>query len=183
MRKPGNQPSADRLAGQRERAGNDRLAGDDGRDRREQHERENRPARSELKEGIAAEDRLVEEERRLARIVDKKRRQHDPVPGGPDRISSDMPHIGVERLAPGDRQEDAAQNGKATPPALRQERDGMSRVDRGEHIGMAQDAAETEHRDHAEPEHHQGSEHRADAVLSRGPGRQKGRAGRQPPSA
>jgi hypothetical protein len=45
-----------------------------------------------------------------------------------------------------------AENGKATPPVLRQERDGMSRVDRGEHVRMAQDAAETEHRDHHEPE-------------------------------
>ena len=74
-----------------------------------------------------------------------------------------MSHIGVERLAPGDRQEDAAENGKATPPALRQEDDSVSRVDRGEHTRMAQDAAHTEHRDHSEPQQHQRSEYVADA--------------------
>jgi hypothetical protein len=60
-----------RLARQRERAGNDCLTGDDGRNRCEQHELENRPARGKFEEGIAAEDRMLEEQRRLAGMVQK----------------------------------------------------------------------------------------------------------------
>jgi hypothetical protein len=39
----------------------------------------------------------------------------------------------------------------------------MSRVDRREHIRMGQDVADTEHRNHCEPQQHQGSEYIADA--------------------
>ena len=88
---------------------------------------------------------MVEEERRLAGIVEEERRQHDSVPGGHDRISTDVPHIGVERLAPGDRQEDAPENGKTTPTVVHQEGDGVSWVDRGEHLRMVHYAGGTEH--------------------------------------
>ena len=124
---------------------------------------------------------MVEEERRLAGIVEEERRQHDPVPGGHDRISADMPHIGVKRLAPGDRQEDAAENGKATPPVVHQEGDRMSRVECGEHLRMVQYAGDTERRDHTEPQQHQAVRTPCRCALSRGPERQKGRAGSQLP--
>src|SRR5579883_775561 len=129
----------------------------------EQYQRENRPERGEIEERIADRGWMFEKKSRLSGIVEKERRQHEPVPGGADRVSADMPHIGIERLAPGDRQEDPAENGKAAPPALPQKGDRISRVDRGEHLRMAQDAAYAQHRDHPEPEQHDRSEHAADA--------------------
>jgi hypothetical protein len=65
---------------------------------------------------------------------------------------------------------------QSTPPAFREKGDSMSRVDRGEHTWRAQDAADTEHRDHTEPQQHQGSEHLADAG---GPAALNGKEARQ----
>jgi hypothetical protein len=154
------------FTGERERSRDDGLARDNGRDRREHHQRKHRPVGRKAEERAPADGGIVEEQRDLPRIVKQQRRQHDGVPDCADRISPDMAHIGVQRLATGDRQEYGAQHREGPPTAAQQKTDGVIRVDRDQHARMARDAGDPEHRDGDEPEQHDRTEGLAD---DRGP--------------
>ncbi len=90
------------LARHRKRAGDDGLAGDDGGDGGKAHQWIDRPGRGQLKERIAVDDALLDQERGLAGVAEQKRRQHDPVPGQANGASAEMPHVGVQGLGAGD---------------------------------------------------------------------------------
>ena len=67
-----------RLPGQRERAGDDRLAGDDRRERRQQRPADRAPSSGRSwKNGLPPRRRLVDQQRGLAGVVQQQRRQHD----------------------------------------------------------------------------------------------------------
>ena len=58
------------------------------------------------KNGLSIDSGSRENQRALAEIVEDERRQHEPDPGGLDRLAAEMAKIGVERFGAGDGEED-----------------------------------------------------------------------------
>ena len=129
---------------------------------REQHQRIDRPVRRNLKEGIARDRFLIDEERGLAGIAQQQRRQHDAVPSPADRALAEVAHIRVQGLAPGDAQEHAAKDHEPAAPRMNHEPNCVARIERRDDAGMMRDRHHAERRDDHEPEQHHGSECAAD---------------------
>ena len=53
--------------------------------------------------------RAARQQRRLAEVVEHQGGEHQPVPGRADRPTPEVTHVGVERLAAGDDEEDRAE--------------------------------------------------------------------------
>ncbi len=123
------------LPGQRKRAGDDGLAGDDGGHGRQDHERDDRPLRRQPEERIALEHRVFEQQRGLSGVAEQQGGQHDDIPGDAYRIAAEMAHVGIERLAAGDGEEDAAEHDETLPSVLRQKADGVPRIDGQDDFG------------------------------------------------
>ena len=114
-----------RLLRQRERARDERLRRDDGRDRREDDHRVEERRRHQRVEGTldrelagrGAETRRArtarQQQRALPEVVEEQRREDDAVPGEADRPRAEMAHVGVERLAAGDAEDDRAEDEEA----------------------------------------------------------------------
>ena len=103
----------DGLPRQREDAGDDRLRRDDGRHRRQNHQRIERPFRREQIERIVRGGRIADQQRALAEVVEDERRSDDAEPIDLDRLLAEVPEVGVERFAAGGDQEDGAEDEKA----------------------------------------------------------------------
>jgi hypothetical protein len=131
-----------------------RLTCDDRCNGRQRHQRKDRPGWSEFEKGIAVNGRMLEQERGLAGIIEQQRRQHDRIPGRTDGVATDMSHVGVERLAAGDREKDPTKRGKAGPPTPRQEADRIAWIYRREHSRMMHDTSDAEHGEDDEPQQH-----------------------------
>ena len=70
-----------------------------------------------------------------------------------------MAHVGVHRLATGDRQKCGADNGKADVEILvDQEIEGIERAEGDKHTGRHEDAVDAERGEHREPADHDGTE-------------------------
>ena len=151
------------LTGHRKGAGNDRLAGDDGRECRQQHHRVDRPLWNQAKERIACQRRIIEIKRGLAGIVEQQRRQHDAVPHGTDWIAADMSHVGVQGFTAGDCQERGPEHQGSDARVLQQESQRVGRIDCGKNVRPVQDAANAEHRNGRKPDEHDRPERLADA--------------------
>ena len=104
----------------------------------------------------------MEQQSCLPGVAEQQRGQDDRIPGEADGPPPDMSHVGVERLGPGDGQEDAAEHDEALPVMGRQEPEGVKRVDGEKHRGGTQDATDAEDRDDDEPEQHHRPEHLPD---------------------
>ena len=143
-----------RLPRQRERAGDERLRGDDGGQRGQHHERQQRPRRRHQVEGLRRRARVEQDQRALAEVVQHQRRQHQPEPRQADRPPAEVAHVGVERLAAGDRQHDGAEHDESVPAVVEEEPDGVARVHGFEHHRRADDPHDAEQRDGGEPRHH-----------------------------
>ena len=74
-------------------------------------------ARAQTVEDVAVGRRAVEHDRRLAGVIEHEARQHDDVPGEPDRARAEMAHVGVERLGAGHAQKHAAEHEEARSAA------------------------------------------------------------------
>ena len=98
----------DRLAHQRERAGDHRLAGDDGGNRCQQHDRQQAPFREHQEERVGHVFRLVQHHGTLPEIVQCQRRKNEDEPGDLDRLASEMAKVRIKRLRPGHGQEHRA---------------------------------------------------------------------------
>ena len=120
-------------------------------------------AGASLKNGIALEAGVLQQQRGLAGVAQQQGRQHDGVPGRPDRVAAEMPHVGIQRLTAGDRQEHAAEDDETVPAMRDDEPDRVQRVDRQDHLRPPHDAGQAEHRDDHEPQQHDRAEHPADA--------------------
>ena len=75
-----------------------------------------------------------------------------------------MPHVGVERLAARDDQEDGAEHREAVPPMLSKEREGMPGIDCGEHHRLFHEPGDAERRDDEEPANHDRTEEPTNSV-------------------
>ena len=116
----GRKPELHALPRHGEGAGDHRLAGDDGGEGGQHHQRQPQPVRAEQKERIVAARRVAEHQRALAEIVQHQGRQDEEDPAPADRLGAEMAHIGVERLGAGDRQHHRAQHdeGRCTRCAM-----------------------------------------------------------------
>ena len=103
----------DRLAREREGARDHGLRGDDRGRRGEEDERQEAPLRRELEERVVGRGRARQEERALAEVVQEERRKDEREPADADRPGPEVPHVGVERLAPRHGEEDRAEEEEA----------------------------------------------------------------------
>ena len=113
----------DRLARQREGAGDHRLAGDDRRHGGENDDRQQRPFREHQEEGIGHGFRMLQNKRALPEIVERQRRKDQAEPGPLDRLAAEMAEVGVKRFRARHRQEDRAEHDDADKAGVEQEVD------------------------------------------------------------
>lgn len=97
------------LRGHREGAGDHRLGGDHRRGGGKQDQGQPGPAGREQEEGAAHRGTVAEYQYPLPDIAERARGQDEtqPVPG--DRLSAEVPHIGVQCLGTGDREDDGGE--------------------------------------------------------------------------
>ncbi len=157
-------PELHGLARQRERAGNQRLGGNDGGGGGERDQREQRPLGREQEERLRGRRAVGQQQRALPEVVQQQRRQHQPKPGQADRLFAEVSHVGVQRLSAGDYEEHRAQHRKSVEPMLGEERDRVPRVEGGKDDGLANGPDNAQHREHNKPENHHGAEEAPDAV-------------------
>ncbi len=156
-----------RLLGERERPRDQRLRGDDRRDRGEGDQGIEAPRRRQLEEGVAQRVGVLEQQNALPEVVEQERRQNHGVPSPADRPRAEVAHVGVERLAAGDHQDHRAQDQEAVQPVLPQEAQPVQGAHRAQHrdvvAALRQDAGEPGGGEHQEPEQHRRAEDRGDA--------------------
>jgi hypothetical protein len=115
------QSELDRLLCNRIGSGDDRLARDDRRGRRQCDHRQQSPFRIEQKEWIF--DRLLIRKHKttLAEIVDRQGGQGHAEPGRADRTSTEVAEIGIQRLGTRDDQENRTEGDKPDHAMAHQE--------------------------------------------------------------
>ena len=77
-------------------------------------------AGTEIVEDVALGRRAFDHDRRLSRVVEHEAREHDAIPGEPDRPGAEMAHVGVKRLGAGHAEKHAAEHQKSVHPARHQ---------------------------------------------------------------
>jgi len=154
----------DRLASQGERAGNHRLGSNHRRQGRQNHQRDQRPARRQQIERVARGFRIAQQHGALAEIVEHQCRQHQDEPGAGDGLAAEMAHVGVQRFGARQCQHHGTQDGNANAWMSLEETHGPHRVQCLEHFGMLADAIDTQPAQHQEPGHHHRPEQLADAI-------------------
>ena len=121
-----------RLPRHREGAGNDRLAGDDCRDRGKHDQRHEQERGAQPVEDVVRGWRAFEDQGCLARIIQDEARKNERRPGKPDWSGTEMSHVCIERFGTRDAQEYPAENEKARSSAGKEVAEPMSGVDRDE---------------------------------------------------
>ena len=160
---PRQEAELDRLLRQGKHARDDGLRGDHGGEGGERDQRVVHPVRGELEERIVDRRGIDDKQCRLSEIVQHQCGQRHRKPGEPDRHPSEMPHIGIHRLAAGDGEERGAENGEADVEILvDQEIEGIERAQRSQHRRCLDDAMDAERGQHGKPADHHGSEDLAD---------------------
>ena len=158
------QAELDRLPGEREGAGDDGLAGDDGRDRRHDDEGQQQALGGEPVERIVDRRRVGEDQCALAEIVEPQRREDHVEPGAADRPAAEMAHIGIERLGARHGQTDRAEDGERHARMVAEEQQRIIRVDRAEDAEVVGDVIDAEPGQRQEPDQHDRPEKGGDAV-------------------
>jgi hypothetical protein len=102
----------------------------------------------------------------LSEIIQQQRRQHQPKPGLPNCGGADMAHIGVQRLAAGERQKYRADHHERDLGVSDQEICGLGRIDRLENSGCEPDVGRAQPPNDNEPYHHDGTEQLANAASA-----------------
>ncbi len=149
----GQEAELDRLARERERAGDHRLTRGDGGERRQDHHRDQAPFGDELVERIGGVG-LGEHQRGLAEIVQGQARRDEPEPGHLDRAAPEMPKIGEQRLRPRHRQEHGAERDQRPRPVAEQVMQGVPGVEGREHARIVVDVRQGGQAKRQEPDHH-----------------------------
>ncbi len=153
----------DRLIGHGEDGRDQRLRCDDRGDRRERHQRIERPRRGRTEEGILTRRGVREQHGAFSEVAEEQAGEDQREPGEADRPLSEVAHVGVERLGSREAEHDRAEDGDAAPAVQREESNRITRIDRGENRRIARDTPYTDRRDDHEPEREHRSEDAADA--------------------
>ncbi len=168
--------------GDRERARDDRLAGDDRGERGNHQQRDGERGRDHVEERIVDEFGVLDEHRGLPHVVDHERRHADHEPCRGDRDAAEMAHVRIERLGAGDRVDDGAQREEREQRVGLKVADHVERIERSEHGRVLGDMVAAHRRDHREVDQHDGAEQAAD-VLGTAPldGKEAGEDGQRDP--
>ncbi len=103
----------DRLVREREDAADERLRGDRGGHRGERDEEIRRRALGDHREERVRErGGVAEDERALPQVREEEAGEDEREPGEADGPDAEVPHVGVERLAARDREDDHAEDGE-----------------------------------------------------------------------
>ena len=159
------EPEPDRLRGQREGAGNQRLRGDHGRDRRQQHQGvEQRRRRHGVEQLAVGDGRAAEHVGALPEIVGDECGKDHREPTDADRPRAEMPEVGVHRLAAGDDQHQGAEDQQRLAKSrVGEERQSERGVERHQDLRLARDLRDAESGDDDEPHDQNRPEEEADA--------------------
>ena len=150
------------MHGQRVSPGNQCLRCDDGRGGRQQHQRVERPGRTELIErierAVGSQLGLGHQKPALAQIIQKEGREHHGEPSQSDRSDAKMPHVGIKGFAPGNGQHHRAQHHDTDPTLSGQEAESMKRVEGTEDLRLQEDSTDSQESDCDEPQQRDGAE-------------------------
>lgn len=104
---------------------------------------------------------VLEEERALAEVADEERGEDHQEPRGADGALSEMPHVGVEGLAPRDGEHDRPEHQEGSGAVLREEGGRVRGGQGGEDLGAPHDMGRAEGGHGDEPDERDGAEDRA----------------------
>jgi hypothetical protein len=114
-------------------------------------------------EHVALGDRGgVEEPRPLAEVVQDEGGPHDEEPGAAYGPAAEVPHVGVEGLAPGDAEVDRAHDEERRFREAEHVRGGVHRVDGSQNLGVFREVVAAHRGEAGEPHRHRGGEDGAD---------------------
>ena len=125
-----HQAELDCLLDDRKGAGDDRLAGDDGRDGREDYQWQAEAVAGHVVEGVLGGGRVGEQQCGLTEIVGDQRREDQPQPRQRNRTAAEVAHVGIERFGTGDAQHDRTQRKKGERRIVGNEANRPDRVQR-----------------------------------------------------
>ena len=154
----------DRLAGQGKRPGNYRLRCNHRGQRGQHHQRDQRPAGGQQIERVTRSVRVFEQQCALSKVVKRQRRQHQNEPRPCNRLATKVPHVGVQRLGPGQGQDHGAQNGHAHARVRHKKAHAPNRVQRVEHFRVLGYPVNAQPAQYQKPHHH----HRAKQLANAG---------------
>ena len=151
---PGKVSQLNRLAGEGKGAGDHGLGGDDRGARGQDHHGDHGPVRNQGVERVVRLFRPDKQEGALAEIVQNQGRKGDQEPDQLDGPFAEMAHVCIDRLCPGNRQEDRAQDDEAVQPVFEKKTDPVPGKDGGQNLGVVDDLGNAEAGKSAEPEEH-----------------------------
>ena len=142
----------DHLLGDRKGAGDQRLRGNHRGHGGQYHQRYQGPVRRHQVERVLDGCRVLQQQRALAKIVQRQRRHDDRKPGDPDRLLAKMAHVGVQRLAPGDAQHHRAQDDEGRARVVPHEPQRVMRADGPQNGRIGLDMDQPEQGDAGKPD-------------------------------
>ncbi len=143
------------------------MGRDDGCSGREGDHRVEHPTIDEAVERILNRAfALLQNQRALAKVVNDQARENDQRPGVPNRSATEMAHVGVEGFAPGDTENDRAQNEKARAAVHAKELKRIGWIRGFENAWISKDPRKSCGRDDNKPDESGRAEDRADARSS-----------------
>ena len=156
----------DGLAGERISARNHRLAGNNGGQRGQHNQRNQRPFGHAQKKRIFNRFGRAQQKRALADIVQSQSGQHQREPGRLNRPAAEMPHIGIQSLGTRYRQHHRAQAHKAGPAVMGGEIKAVIRIDGAQHRWVLHNLINAGRGQRGKPKQHHRPEKSADALSA-----------------
>ena len=154
------------LPGDRERARDDGLRGDDRRDRRENDERNDAPFRDEPEKQVVRLPRVREEKRALPEVIQEKGGVDEAEPGAPDRRSAEVSKIRIENFSSRHREEHGTHHLETRHTVAEEKADRVSRVKGAENSREADYRNEPDDADDEKPQRENRAEYHADFFRS-----------------
>ena len=148
----GKEAELDGLPGEREGAGDDGLAGNNGSGGGENDDRENHPRGDDAVEGVVDVGGVGEDMRPLAEIIKKEAGEDDGVPAAADGTAIEVAEVGVDSFASRGDEEDGSEDDEPVARILEEKRDSVAGVEGGEDAGCFEDGDGSKDAEDGEPE-------------------------------
>ncbi len=160
-------PELDRLARQRIRPGNQRLARDHRRhDRQPGQQRPRRALRRQREERILVRLGVGEDECALPEIIQHQSGKRRAIPCDLDILAAEVPHVRVQRLGPRDRKHHCTEQRADLPRAVLEQHQTILGIERPQHTRMLVNLPDPQCPEHDEPDQHHRSEDIADVPCA-----------------